>query len=170
MVRHAPSYPDRPVLSNNVVAAVVDIITDDGGGGTGFVIEGHNGEHVVVTAAHVLVNQDGHARSAMVVAAGETREIRFGTHAAVHGGWYAMRWDANDVAFIILNESFSTVKALNYKQTPVTDDELASVYGFPVDTDAFTPRGQLCVSEEAPMTFRPSSLVVEHRGDTETGA
>lgn len=119
----------------------------------------------------MIVNRKGRARSATVVANGG-REHRYGTYAVVHGGWYTRNRKTNDVAFIILNQPFGTVKPLSYAQTPTGENGeklTVDVYGFPKDTADFAPRGQFCVSEGATMKYDPSLCLVYHEGDTEPG-
>ncbi|KAK3997417.1 hypothetical protein QBC44DRAFT_354912 [Cladorrhinum sp. PSN332] len=143
--------------------------------GSGSVIRGLNGEQFILTAAHNLVdNEYGCAHSVILATGfGTTLETtRYGTFAVVHAGYYSMRWDVNDIAFIVPNTPFHNTRALRYRKTPKTERMLVNVFGYPKDAKNlnFKPCGRLCVSREAYMSYSPPSGDVYHFGNTEEGS
>ncbi|KAK4160788.1 trypsin-like cysteine/serine peptidase domain-containing protein [Cladorrhinum sp. PSN259] len=175
--------PMRPVDHNEMrLRAVVclDVIMSNGreSGGSGWVTTDNHGQQVVVTAAHVLANEDGHARIVRVTAGKNTSlcEIHHGTYAAVHAGWYAMRWPINDCAVIKLDAPFNSVTPFTFEQTPFTNDNLdgirIEVPGYPQDNPraGFYGHGKLHASRSAVMIHHPSmGDQILHNADTEAG-
>ncbi|KAK3997418.1 trypsin-like cysteine/serine peptidase domain-containing protein [Cladorrhinum sp. PSN332] len=153
----------------------VEVVYDNGqtGGGSGFFIEFCK-EQFIVTAGHIVVNNRfGHAVAVKVSAGRGTRFVETGNgkYVAVHAGWYTCRWGTNDIAFIALDRTFSSVSPLPYQHTPSKSGR-TQVSGYPDNypNDGFFPNGELHVSKDASMTYNPSKEKhIHHDADTETG-
>ncbi|KAI1384095.1 trypsin-like cysteine/serine peptidase domain-containing protein [Hypoxylon trugodes] len=132
-------------LSTPVVRIIAWLSNMECSSGTGTVID----NYTVVTAAHVLVSDSGHAVSVQVIAE-EGRNI--------------------ESRYCKLDKPFDTVQPIECQQCPITkeNDAYTTIYGFPKDTSVFAPCGQLCMSE-SPFHYNPTSKMIEHEGDTEEG-
>ncbi|KAI1384094.1 trypsin-like cysteine/serine peptidase domain-containing protein [Hypoxylon trugodes] len=148
-------------------AIVYIVVALDNGGfryGSGTVID----NNIVVTAGHVLISSSGRAVSVDVIAGeGDTKELRRGKCAAIHGRWYSMQAIANDVGVIELNEPFKNVQPLTYIQSPIANDTggIATVYGFPKDESRFLQNERLHKSR-APCKYNPTFKMIQHEGDS----
>jgi V8-like Glu-specific endopeptidase len=154
------------------VVKVVACFSDGTATGSGVLIN----ENIVATAAHLVMDDSGHAKSVTVRAGlggiDNTIESRKGTYTAVHHKWFNEGSPLNDLAFIRLSKPFDTVKPISYKQTPDTDTGIAAnIYGFPYDMPSFAKGNRLCVSKGLVRYSQTCSTgMVEHDGDSVEGA
>ncbi|KAK4222834.1 hypothetical protein QBC38DRAFT_503676 [Podospora fimiseda] len=117
--------------------------------GIGFLIVTPDGQHRIVTAGHVLYDHElGRAYSVRITAAPgiSYAQTRFGTHAVIHGLWYADENRVNDLAMLALDKPF-TIVGMNpfpYSQTPIDlpDGIPVAIDGFPGDTEDFIFEGK----------------------------
>lgn len=93
--------------------------------------------NTIATAGHCAFEKIFGRLVAVEVFAGyetESREIRRGTHAVVHWGWYKSFLPKHDLAFIRLDNPFEHTSEIPYIDTPANGTEKAiSVYGYPAD-------------------------------------
>ncbi|KAK4222835.1 trypsin-like cysteine/serine peptidase domain-containing protein, partial [Podospora fimiseda] len=130
-------------------------------------------EQFILTAGHNLVNENGRAhRVEIIYGIDHPLQTRSGVDAVVHGSYYLEGRLINDIAIIRLNKSFIGVTPLQFRQTPITGNGAATVYGYPKDTPRFRPNGKLCVSGPSRMEYNPSLRegFIGHHSNTERGS